>query len=173
MNECGRNGTGKDGWKRKAEIPENFLIPIKFSFFFTAASSFRETRRHRFRAGRAPKNTPSSILDVPVATARRGKPDWGRKRRMCESARTYVRFSCRSFASVFGAAALLPQCSRSSLSRLPSPAAIVASPGSSADLRTKRSCGVLWLDSAHNRISVWGVVRPGCHFRRILRLRPL
>lgn len=54
---------------------------------------------------------------------------------------TYVKFACRSFASVSGAVARLPQCSRSSLSRPPSPAATVASPGSSADLRTKDHAG--------------------------------
>lgn len=71
-----------------------------------------------------------------VAMIQKRKLDWRqrRRKRRCESARTYVRFFCRSFANVSGAAVLLPQCSRSSLSRLPLPAAIVASPGSSADL---------------------------------------
>jgi len=78
-----------------------------------------------------------------------------KKKKMWKCTWTYVRFFCRSFASVSEAVVLLPQCSRSSLSRLLLPAAIVASPRSSADLWTKRTCGILWLDSAHNRISVW------------------
>lgn len=145
-------------WKRRAKNPEkNFLIWIKFSFFFTAARPISETRKYKFRARRAPKSAPLeySQRTGAMATIRRCQPRWRQGRKICESARTYVRFSCCSFASVSGAAVILPQCSRSSLSHLPSPAAIVASPGSSADLRTKRSHGVLWLDSTHNRISVW------------------
>lgn len=59
-------------WKRRAEKPgrENFLISIKFSFFFTAASGSRETRRQRFRAGRASKSAPSSLPNEP------GDDDW-------------------------------------------------------------------------------------------------
>lgn len=51
--------------------------------------------------------------------------------------KTYGKLSFRFSASESGAVALPPLCSRSSLSRLPSPAAIVASPGSSVDLRAQ------------------------------------
>lgn len=67
--------------------------------------------------------------------------DGERKGESREKARTYVKFSCCSFASVSAATVLLPQCSRNSLSRLPSPAVTAASPRSSADLRTKDHTG--------------------------------
>lgn len=54
-------------WKRRAKNPEkNFLIWIKFSFFFTAARPISETRKYKFRARRAPKSAPSSILNEPA-----------------------------------------------------------------------------------------------------------
>lgn len=53
------------------------------------------------------------------------------------SEKTYGKLSFRFSASESEVVALPPLCSRSSLSRLPSPAAIVASPGSSVDLRAQ------------------------------------
>lgn len=141
-------------WNRRAEKPgrENFLILIKFSFFFTAARRPVLVKREDIDSVRK-----SSVKERTLEHSQRipGGDDWKTqtmletgKENVRKSARTYVRFSCRSFASVSGAAVLLPQCSRSSLSRLPSPAAIAASLGSSAGLWTKRPHGILWLDSS-------------------------
>jgi len=159
--EYGQIGTRKDVKTRSGQTGSFFNFDKIFILFY------RDVRFSKWNE-KSQISRKSSAFSTII---RRRKPSWSRGRKMCESARTYVRFSCRSFASVSGAAVLLPQCSRSSLSRPPSPAAIVVSPGSSADLRTKRSRGgsLIRLGSQYN----FRVIRPASHLRRISRLRPL
>jgi len=158
-----RSRYGKEDMKAKSEesrSEELFNFDKIFILFHRDGWFSWNEKTHRFRASQASNIAPSRMFSTNRRSGDDSKTQIGletekKKKKVWKCTWTYVRFFCRSFASVFEVVVLLPQCSRSSLSRLLSPAAIAASPGSSADLWTKRTCGILWLDLAHNRIFVW------------------
>jgi len=139
----------RDGMNEKAEESEleKFLILIEFlsrPFFFTATSTCSDPED--LEDGGCSTSAKKRILghfqqmggdDAIHRRFADANQEMRKDREKLAKIRTYVKFSCCSFASVSEAAAPLPQCSRNLLFRLPSPAVTAASPGSLADLRTK------------------------------------